>query len=160
VAAGAVNTGCLFYVTTEPWAGDGRGFGLSGWGSSGALQILIELDNCLPFVPLILVVVGCIWLRGWRPRNWLRAVAWVSAWIAGNALLALADFLGQYPLHDCPNTSPYPQCPVGHGPAVVSWGELAIGAAWLVLAGLMAWILAVPRRHSDIAETSIAGLGD
>ncbi|HEY3905900.1 MAG TPA: hypothetical protein VGM14_18465 [Streptosporangiaceae bacterium] len=43
---------------------------------------------------------------------------------------------------------------------MVSWGELAIGAAWLVLAGLMAWILAVPRRHSDIAETSIAGLGD
>jgi hypothetical protein len=111
-------------------------------------------------VPLILVVVGFIWLRGWRPRNWLRAVAWAGAWIAGVALLALADFWGQYPLHDCPNTSPYPQCPVGRGPAVVSWGELALCAAWLVLAGLMAWILAVPRRHSDIAETSIAGLGD
>jgi hypothetical protein len=162
VAAGVVNTGYFFYVSTEPWAGDGRGFGLDGWygGNSAALQILIDLNNSLFAVPLILVVAGFIWLRGWRRHRRLRAVAWAGAWIAGVALLDLANAWGQYPLHNCPNWQAAPQCPVGSGPAVVSWGELAICAAWLVVGGLMAWILAVPARHPDVLEKSIAGLGD
>jgi hypothetical protein len=162
VAAGVANTGYLFYATTEPWAGDIRGFGISGWsgGNNEALQIVIILDNGLILVPFLLVVVGFIWLRGWRPRNGLRAVAWVGAWIAGVALLALADAWGQYPQNGCPQLPPTsPQCHLPQ-PAVVSWGELAICAAWLVLGGLMAWILAVPARHSDIPRPASLALGD
>jgi hypothetical protein len=34
-------------------------------------------------------------------------------------------------------------------PAVVSWGELALCAAWLMLGAVLTWILAVPARDPD-----------
>jgi hypothetical protein len=100
------------------------------------------------------VIAGFIRLRGWRPANWLRAAAWAGAWVAGVALLSQASVWGQYPLDSCPNRPlTAPQCPFG-SPAVVSWGELAICAVWLVLGAVMTWILAVPAHRSDVPGTS------
>lgn len=149
-----LNTACFFYISTEPWSGDTRGLGLDGWsaGPNEAFQIVVALDNSMAAVPLILALAGFIRLRGWRWRRLPRAVAWVGACVAGYSLFFLADYWVLYPLHDCPGWMNAPQCPVGHGPAVVSWGELAICVAWLVLAGLMAWILAVPARANSFEK--------
>jgi hypothetical protein len=43
-------------------------------------------------VPLL--VAGLVWLRGWRPRNWLRAAAWAGAWVAGLALMVVVVVAG------------------------------------------------------------------
>ena len=42
-------------------------------------------------LPLPVLIAGFIRLRGWRPPNWLRAAAWAGAWIAGFALMLLAE---------------------------------------------------------------------
>jgi hypothetical protein len=62
-------------------------------------------------VPLL--VAGFVRLRGWRPRNWLRAAAWAGAWVAGLALLVLVVVAG-WAWAD------------GSGAPDVAWGELAI----------------------------------
>jgi hypothetical protein len=80
-------------------------------------------------------------------------------WIAGVDLLVLASAWGNYPLDSCPDRPlTAPQCPFG-SPAVVSWGELPICAAWLVLGAVMTWILAVPARRSDVPGTSSRASG-
>ncbi|MGO9583606.1 MAG: hypothetical protein ACLP36_12450 [Acidimicrobiales bacterium] len=157
VGAGAVYAGYFFYITTKPWPG--IDLGIVGWAEIPVtFQIVIALATfvlCAALVPV--PIAGFIRLRGWRRGNWLRAAAWPGAWIAGVALLLLASSWAQYPLHSCPNApGPVvpPQCPYG-SPAVVSWGELPICAAWLVLGILMTWILAVPpARRSDVPSTS------
>jgi hypothetical protein len=155
VVAGAVITGYDFYITTKPWDPD---LGIQGWSTDPvAVQITIVLAfTAFLALPVPALVAGFIRLRGWRRGNWLRATAWASAWIAGVALAALASAWSQYPLHSCRNmaqTAVPPQCPYG-SPAVVSWGELAVCAAWLVLGAVMTWILAVPARRSDVPFTS------
>jgi hypothetical protein len=37
---------------------------------------------------------------------------------------------------------------------VLSWGELGICAAWLVLGAVMTWILAGPAHRPDVPDTS------
>ena len=91
--------------------------------------------------------------------NWLRAAAWAGAWIAGVALLAQAGAWGIYPEQICPNSYQNSMvCPIP-SPAVVSWGELSICAAWLVLGAVMTWILAVPACRSDVPTTSSRASG-
>jgi hypothetical protein len=148
VAAGAVSTGYEFYVTTKPYEPD---LGIPGWSTDPLVvqitMVLIVLaiiaSEALP-VPLL--VAGFIRLRGWRRGNWLRAAAWAGPCIAGVALYALAIVWGQYPCGidglSCPSGSP----------AVVSWGELAILPAWLVLGAVMTWILARPARRSYVPD--------
>jgi hypothetical protein len=145
VAAGALITGYTFYMTTKPWDPN---LGISGWSTDPqAVQITLVLAIIVFLaLPVPGLIAGFMRLRGWRRGNWLRAAAWASAWIAGVALSALADAWGQYPLHSCPHmpqTAIPPQCPFG-SPAVVSWGELPVCAAWLVLGALMTWVLAAP----------------
>lgn len=150
VAAGAVWTGYFFYITTKPWTG--IDLGIEGWSADPvALQIAVVLAIAAWLaLPIPTVIAGFIRLRGWRPANWLRAAAWAGAWVAGVALLSQASVWGQYPLDSCPNRPlTAPQCPIG-SPAVVSWGELAICAVWLVLGAVMTWILAVPARRSAV----------
>ena len=153
VAAGAVITGYTFYITTKPWDPD---LGIPGWSTDPlVVQIAVVLAlAALVALPVPALIAGFIRLRGWRRGNWLRAAAWASAWIAGVALYALAMAWGEYPLHSCPNmpqTAVPPQCPYG-SPAVVSWGELAICPAWLVLGAGMTWILARPARRSYVPD--------
>jgi hypothetical protein len=160
VAAGAVITGYTFYVTTKPWDPD---LGIAGWAVTPvAFQVTLVLA-IIAFLalPVPALVAGFIRLRGWRRGNWLRASAWAGTWIAGGALQVLAGVWGQYPLHSCPHmpqTVIPPQCPFG-SPAVVSWGELPICAAWLLLGAAMTWILAAPAppRARCVPDKTVTG---
>ncbi len=144
VAAGAVITGYYFYVTTSPFeSADIIGTGFIGFSAGpAAVQITAVLASVAwVALPLPVLIAGFIRLRGWRAANWLRAAAWAGAWIAGAALLLLARAWGDSPEN------------------VVSWGELPICAAWLVLGAVMTWILAVPGSHSDVPSTSSRASG-
>jgi hypothetical protein len=161
VGAGVVITGYFFYVTTKPygWADVTSGLdeglsavtsGTEGWSADPvAVQIAVVLAQVAELaLPLPVLIAGFIRLRGWRRGNWLRAAAWAGAWIAGLALMAQASAWGQYPYWSCPDS--YQNglaCPIP-SPAVVSWGELAICAAWPVLGAVMTRILAGPPRRS------------
>ena len=153
VAAGAVNSGYFFYITTKPWTAADQNLGIEGWNADPvAVQIAVVLAIAAWLaLPIPVVIAGFIRLRGWRPANWLRAAGWAGAWVAGVALLSQASVWGQYPLDSCPNRPlTAPQCPFG-SPAVVSWGELAICAVWLVLGAVLTRILArPPARGQDV----------
>jgi hypothetical protein len=137
VAAGAVITGYYFYVTTSPFeSADIIGTGFIGYSAGPAA---VQIGAVLALVawvalPLPVLIAGFIRLRGWRRGNWLRAAAWAGAWIAGAALLLLASAWGNSP--------------------GVSWGELPICAAWLVLGAAMTLILAGPAHGWDVPDTS------
>jgi hypothetical protein len=90
-------------------------------------------------VPLL--VAGFVRLRGWRPRNWLRAAAWAGAWVAGLALMVLVVVAGW-------------AWAAGSGVPDVAWGELAICPAWLALAAVINQILPRPAHRRDMPETS------
>jgi hypothetical protein len=162
VGAGATYAGYAFYITTKPWPGPD--LGIIGWSEIPMpIQIVIALATVVLCVALVPVpIAGIIRLRGWRRGNWLRTSAWAGTWIAGVALIYLAGSWVQYPLDTChnpPGTAVLSQCPPG-SPAVVSWGELPICAAWLVLGILMTWILAVPAaRRSDVPSISRQAIG-
>ena len=127
VAAGAVITGYIFYASTGPFiSADIIGTGIIGYDAGpAAVQItaVLALVAWLAF-PLPVFIAGFIRLRGWQRANWLRAVAWPGTWMAGAALLLLARAWGNSP--------------------GVSWGELPICAAWLLLGAVMTWIMAAP----------------
>jgi len=130
VAAGAVITGYIFYATTDPFiSADIIGTGFIGISAGPAAVQIAAVLALVAWValPLPVFIAGFIRLRGWRPASWLRAVAWAGAWIAGAVLLKLAQALGNS--------------------AGVSWGELAVCAAWLLLGTVMTWILAAPAPH-------------
>ena len=144
VVAAAVLTGYGTYNTTKPL--DVPDLGIPGWSTDPvAVQITVALA-IIAFLalPVPALMAGYIRLHG----KWLRLAGWTGAWLAGVALSALAGAWSQYPLDSCPpahRTAVPTQCPYG-SPAVVSWGELAICPAWLVLGAAMTWILAAPAR--------------
>jgi hypothetical protein len=82
-------------------------------------------------VPLL--VAGFVLLRGWRPRNWGPAAAWAGAWVAGCALMILANVVGAWGSHF----------------RGVGWGdlELPIFAAWLALGAVINQVLDMARPH-------------
>ncbi|HUB39388.1 MAG TPA: hypothetical protein VMA72_11105 [Streptosporangiaceae bacterium] len=90
-----------------------------------------------------LLVAGFVRLRGWRRRNWLRVTGWAGSWVAGIALMNQAAewaAAGMYGTR-----------------GLLSIGEMAICAAWLVLGGGMTWILAAPAPpraagHRDVVH--------
>jgi len=93
-----------------------------------------------------LLVAGFVRLRGWRRRNWIRVVGWVSSWVAGLALMGQA--------------AAWAAAALDGSRGVLSVGEMAICAAWLVLGALMTWVLAVPpARRSDVPSTSSRASG-
>jgi hypothetical protein len=145
-AAGVAGTGYTFYVTTQPYHPD---LGFPGW-STDPLAVKIALVLVLlawaacEALPVPLLVAGLVRLRGWRRGNWLRAAAWASACSAGVALYALSAVWGQYPCGPQGLSCPY------DSPPVVSWGQLPICAAWLVLGAMMTCILARPARRSHV----------
>ena len=133
VVAGIVGTGYDFYITTKPytWATADVGIGIAGWSTDPvAVQIAVVLATAASLaLPIPALIAGFIRLRSWRPRSWLRIAAWAGAWIAGFALIYQAGVWGNYPAN-CPAIAD--NCPAIGSPAVVSWGELGICAAWLV----------------------------
>ena len=153
VVAGAVGTGYDFYLTTKPYTWADVSLGIEGWSTDPvAVQIAVVLATAASLaLPIPLLIAGFVRFRGLRPRNWLRIAAWAGAWIAGFALIYQAEVWGNYPAN-CPAIAD--NCPAIGSPAVVSWGELGICAAWLVLGAVMTWILAGPGRRSDVPDTS------
>jgi len=143
VVAGAVNAGYFFYITTKPYTWADVNLGIRGWSTDpAAVRIVVFLATVVWLaLPIPVLVAGFINLRGWRPDNWVRAAAWAGAWIAGAALLLLARAWGNSPEN------------------VVSWGELLICAAWLVLGAVITWIMAVPTHRSDVPSTSSRARG-
>jgi len=143
VAAGAVITGYIFYATTGPLiSADIVGTGFIGYDAGPAAVQIAAVLALVAWValPLPVLIAGFIRLRGWRRGRWLRAAAWAGAWIAGAALLGLASSWGNTP--------------------GVSWGELAICAAWLLLAAVMTWILAAPApppRARCVPDKTVTG---
>ncbi len=109
----------------------------------GEPQVLVDVAAiALPIWFLMsgpLVIAGFVRLRGWRLGNWLRVARWVAMWVAGLALMNQEADLAS----------------AGEGAThgFLSVGALAVCAGWLVLGGLMTWILAVPFRRSDVADT-------
>jgi hypothetical protein len=153
VVAGIVGTGYDFYITTKPYTWADVSLGIEGWSTDPvAVQIAVVLATAASLaLSLPALIAGFIRLRGWRPRSWLRIAAWPGAWIAGFALIYQSEVWGNYPAN-CPATAD--NCPAIGSPAVVSWGELGICAAWLVLGAVMTWILAVPARPWKMPGTS------
>ena len=99
VVAGAVGTGYDFYITTKPYTWADVSLGIEGWNTDpDAVRIAVALALAAWLaLPIPALIAGFIRLRGWRPRNWLRAGAWVGAWIAGFALTYQAGVWGEYP---------------------------------------------------------------
>ena len=162
VAAGAANTGYYFYNTTKPftWADVTAGTEIEGLSAYPvAVQDVVSVAKWAWLaLPLPVFIAGFIRLRGWRPGNWLRASAWAGAWIAGDALMTQAWVWGLYPEGSCPNSYQNSICPIP-SPAVVSWGELAVCAAWLVMGAVMTWILAAPAapRARRVPDKTVTG---
>lgn len=162
VGAGVANIGSLFYNSTKPfgWADVNTGIeGLSAY--PVAVQDVVSVANWAWLaLALPVLIAGFARLRGWRQGNWLRAASWAGAWIAGAALLAQASAWGQYPEATCPNSYQNGMvCPIP-SPAVVSWGELPICAAWLLLGAVMTWILAAPAppRARSVPDKTVTGM--
>ena len=151
VMGGVVRSGYEFYVTTKPYGYVGyvgRNFAGLSVGPvavriAGVLVIAAQL--AWEVLPLTALVGGFIRL-GRRQRNWLFAVGWVGALVAGGYLIRLSALWSDYPPGSLSQG-----CSVC-GPAVVSWGELAICAAWLALGAAMTWILARPTRRSYVPD--------
>ena len=146
VVAGAVGTGYDFYITTKPYTWADVSLGIEGWSTDPeAVRIAVVLATVASLaLPIPLLIAGFVRFRGLRPRNWLRIAAWAGAWIAGFALIYQAEVWGEYPGNS----------PAIGSPAVVSWGELAICAAWLVLGAVLT---AVSGR---VAAELIVGFSD
>ncbi len=146
VVAGGVGTGYDFYITTKPYTWADVSLGIEGWSTDPEvvrIAVVLAIVASLA-LPIPLLIAGFVRLRGWRRRNWLRIAAWVGAWIAGFALLYQAGVWGEYPGNS----------PAIGSPAVVSWGELAICAAWLALGAVMTSILAAQHHSWNAPETS------
>jgi hypothetical protein len=104
--------------------------------------VIAELAWGLLSLPLL--VAGFVRLRGWRPRNWLRAAGWAGSWVAG---LTLMNQAADWAAAGMRGTS-----------GVLSAGEMAICAAWLALGGAMTWILSGPpiRADSSVNDSNVA----
>jgi hypothetical protein len=141
VAIGTGAAGYAFVMTTQTcnnecvndtfwfpqWTAE-PGLIIAAGGLAAGMWILLA-------VPLL--VAGFVRLRGWRPRNWLRATAWAGAWVAGFALMGLALFSAE-------------AWEDGSGASNVAWGELAIFAVLLGLGAVMTRILAAPAHGSGL----------
>jgi hypothetical protein len=147
---GAAGAGCFFLASTQPY--QNTWVAIPAWvplGATGAYIGAAALSFVLwVLLPLPLMIAGVVRLLD---RD-LRLVAWAGPWAAGFLLMDLAWKWSQYPSADLTYTCGHGSCSLNFGePPVVSWGELGICAAWLVLAAVMTRILAKPpARGQDV----------
>jgi hypothetical protein len=120
----------LLIPPTIQWPGEPQVINVVG--------VIAEVVWVLLSVPLL--VAGFVRLRGGRPRNWLRVAGWAGSWIAGLALMNQA--------------AEWASAGESGTRGVLSVGEMAICAAWLVLGGAMTWILATPQSRADSSRDS------
>jgi glucan phosphoethanolaminetransferase (alkaline phosphatase superfamily) len=96
-----------------------------------------------PVLAALLLVAGFVRLRGWRRRNWLRAAAWASAWIAAFALMGLIVVAG-WAWANSPT-----------GASDTAWGELPVFALWLALGAWVNRILSTPGVNVDSSSAAL-----
>jgi hypothetical protein len=108
-----------------------------------AVGVIAEVAWLLLSGPLL--VAGFVRLRGWRPRNWLRVAGWTGSWAAGLALMIQA---AAWAVAGEDGTR-----------GVLTVGEIAICAAWLMLGAMMTWILAAPAppRARCVPDKTVTG---
>jgi hypothetical protein len=142
-----IGAGGAIYATvtlTHPGYGEGDVLfrGLFQWPGEPmatiAVGVIAEVTWTLLSVPLL--VAGFVRLRGWRPRNLLRVAGWAGSWVAGLALMTQA--------------AEWAVAGEGGTRGVLSVGEMAICAAWLLVGAVMTWILAVPGSRSHVPNTT------
>jgi hypothetical protein len=152
---GAAGAGYFFFVTTKPFTN--ADFWIPLWNTEPEVISIAAYLAVVAWLvlPIPVLVAGFFQLRGRRPGKWLRAAAWASAWLVGFALMRQAAVWEEYPARYLTYTCGKGGCGLNdYGPAVVSWGELAICAAWLALGAVMTRILAVPAHGWDVPDTS------
>jgi hypothetical protein len=140
VVIGAAITGYVFFITTKPFTN--ADFWIPLWNTEPeAVSVAAYLTMAAWVVLTIPVLIAGFAQLRWRG---LRMAAWAGAWAAGFALMYRVGEWGEYPGNS----------PAISSPAVVSWGELGLCAAWLALGVVMTWILARPAHHWDVLDTS------
>jgi len=139
--------GAIYATVTFTHVGYGQGvIWMVQW--PGEPQVIIDVAViALPVWVLLsvpLLVAGFVRLRGRRPRNWLRVTGWAGSWVAGWVLMN--------------QTADLAAAGEGGTRGVLSVGEMAICAAWLVLGAAMTWILSVPqtRAGSRFSDSNVA----
>jgi hypothetical protein len=160
VGIGAAGADYSFFVTTKPFTN--ADFWIPLWNTEPEVISIAAYLAAVAWLvlPLPVLVAGLVRLRGWRPGRWLRAAAWASAWLAGFALMRQAGVWEEYPARYLTYACGHRGCSLNdYGPAVVSWGELAICATWLALGAVMTWILAVPAPGWAMSGTSSRASG-
>lgn len=95
-----------------------------------------------------LLVAGFVRLRGWQRHSWLRAVGWAGSWVTG---LALMNQAADWAAAGLGSTSTS---------GILSVGEMAICAAWLMLGAVITWILAAPTppRARSVPDKTVTGV--
>ncbi len=156
VGIGAAGAGYAFFITTKPYTD--ADFWIPQWNTEPPVILIAALLAAVAWLvlPIPVMVAGFVRLRSGRPGRWLRASAWAGAWAAGFELMHLAYVWGEYPSQILGRTCSQGSCVLNeYGPAVVSWGELAICAAWLALGAAITLILARPAHGWDMPDASI-----
>jgi hypothetical protein len=133
VGIGAVASGYVFLVSTKtvldptsPFVGifDWPG---GNWNDAAFVAAALAGVTWLALTVPVLIA-GLRRVLGW-PGKRLMAAAWAGAWVAGVALMVLIPAS----VASAKTLSP-----------TANWQELVIGAGFLALAAVMAWILARP----------------
>lgn len=134
VAIGAGGAGYAFVMTTQTCnnACSTETFLFPQWTGEPAVILLVGALAAAVWILLALplLVAGLVRLRGWRRRNWLRAAGWAGSWVAGLALMNQA--------------ADWAAAGLGRASGILSVGEMAICAAWLMLGAVITWILGAP----------------
>ena len=112
------------------------------WNGEPGMIIVIgaiaEVAWALLSLPVL--IAGFVRLRGWRPRNWLRAAGWAILWVAG---LVFMNQAADWAIAGENGTR-----------SGLSVGELAICAGWLALGGAMTWMLSARQTRADSSSDS------
>jgi hypothetical protein len=142
VVMGAGITGYTFFITTKPFTN--ADFWIPLWNTEPEVVSVAAYLTVAAWVVLTMpvLIAGFARLR-WRAS---RMAAWAGAWVAGFALMYQAGEWGEYPGNS----------PALGSPAVVSWGELGLCAAWLALGAVMTWALAGPAHGSGLRGATSA----
>jgi hypothetical protein len=130
---GAGASGYVFFVSTKTVLDATSPFvGIFDWpgGNWNTAAVAAAALAAVTWLVLAIPVLIAGWRRiaGWPGRR-LMAAAWAGAWVAGVALMVLIPASVASPKSLSP---------------AANWQELVIGAGFLTLAAVMAWILARP----------------
>jgi len=152
---GAAGAGYSFFITTKPYTDSD--FWIPQWNTEPWVILIAAWLAVLAWLvlPIPVLIAGFVRLHRRGPGSGFRAAAWAGAWAAGFELMHLAYVWSEYPWQILGRTCSQGSCVLDdYGPAVVSWGELAICAAWLALGAAMTLILAGPAHGREVPDTS------